>query len=146
MTNDDSNRLEEIKFFQNQSVSRAHRKLVEPRQVVYIDSEYIDEMIKRKQGEIVAKTKRQAQYVKEFEDSVFKMTCLYLEKMRILKTTIIGLPFANEDGEPVVHGDNLAILNLVQLQAELANATYKRLNNVDRDIVDRKFEGWKQNL
>lgn len=146
MTNEDSNRLEDLEFFKSQSASRVNRKLVDPRRAFYIDSEYLDDMIKRKQGEIVAKTKRQAQYVKEFEDSVFNMTCLYLEKMRILKTTIIGLPFTNEDGEPVVHGDNLAIIDLVKLQAELASATYKRLNNVDRDIVDRKFEGWKKNL
>jgi hypothetical protein len=94
----------------------------------------------------MSSTKKQQEILNSFKDNLLEKVRKSILKQKECYLAIVSLPHKNEDGESVVHRDNLNMLNLMELYRQEANVWWNQLSNEEQNLLWKEFPNWHLNF
>jgi hypothetical protein len=94
----------------------------------------------------MARTRLQENKCQEFKSSLVETVRTFLIRASTCRCAVVKLPHTNEDGQPVVHRDNLEMLEIASRCAHAAQVFYCHLSDEDALFIDRTFKDWRKLL
>lgn len=94
----------------------------------------------------MAKTKEQELILGMFKDSCFSQVVDALQKAKRAKDAILKLPHKNEQGESVVHGDNMDMDTISGDYVRHACVYWNDLTRENQDKINAMFPNWKNHF
>lgn len=90
----------------------------------------------------MAYTKKQSEILEKFTSSLKNEVENYICKLFEAREAIVKLPHQNEEGESVLHRNNLSMINLAELYKRQALNLYYALSRDDQDLIDKNYPNW----